>query len=80
MNYGIKLKNTVKNSFQRSSSFGNDFDKGSGTAEIDDSKISIKTTNKTPEEIMKELQISFPFKSAVNEYIAPTGVEPVSPP
>ena len=69
LNYGIKLENTVKNSFQRSSSFGNDFDKGSGTAEIDDSKISIKTTNKTPEEIMKELQVSFPFKSAVNEYI-----------
>ncbi len=69
LNYGIKLENTVKKSFQKKSRFGNDFNKGSGIAEIDDSKIHIKTTKKTPKEIMKELQISFPFKSAVNDHI-----------
>ena len=69
LNYGIKLENTVKNSFQKKSRFGNDFNKGSGIAEIDDSKIHIKTTKKTPKEIMKELRISFPFKSAVNDHI-----------
>jgi len=69
MTYGIKVESIVKNSFQRRSTFGNDINKGSGIAKVDDSKINIKTTNKTPKKIMKELQVSFPFKSAVNEYI-----------
>ncbi|MBO6219667.1 MAG: right-handed parallel beta-helix repeat-containing protein [Treponema sp.] len=69
MTYGIKVESIVKNSFQRRSTFGNDINKGSGIAKVDESKISIKTTNKTPKKIMKELQFSFPFKSAVNEYI-----------
>ena len=69
MTYGIKVESIVKNSFQRRSTFGNDINKGSGIAKVDESKISIKNTKKTPKKIMKELQVSFPFKSAVNEYI-----------
>lgn len=69
LNHGIKLENTVINSYQRTSSFGNEFDRASGKNEIDFSKINIVSTRKTPKEIMKELDISLLCQSAVNEYI-----------